>query len=118
MRSRFAIAAIFAILFATPLNSAQIISDVVVLNATINDGYASWSECGVNGEVYRHTSGHVNSIMRVSPDGSALIFALPDGTWPAAIAPAGTGLKILTYTSREMKGVSMRCAPSITRQIY
>jgi hypothetical protein len=96
MPSRFAIAAIFAIFLATSLNYAQIISDVVVLNATINDGYAGWSECGLDGEVYRHTSGHVNSIMRVSPDGSTLIFVLPDETWPAAIAPAGTGLNILT----------------------
>jgi hypothetical protein len=45
MPSRFAIAAIFAIFLATSLNYAQIISDVVVLNATINDGYGGWSEC-------------------------------------------------------------------------
>jgi hypothetical protein len=96
MPSRFAIATISAIFLAISISSAQITSDVVVLNATMNDGYGGWTECGVDGEVYRHTSGALNSIMRVSPDGSTLIFALPDNTWPATIAPVGKGLNILS----------------------
>jgi hypothetical protein len=34
--------------------------------------------------------------MRVSPDGSSLLFTLPEHVFPQAIAPAGTGVNILS----------------------
>jgi hypothetical protein len=72
MPSRFAIAVIFASLFAIHISSAQqVTSDVVVSNAAVNDDYGGWTECGADGQVYRHpSSGALRSIMRVSPDGS------------------------------------------------
>jgi len=79
-----------------PVSTGQVVSDVVVSGASLNDGYMRWATCGVDGQVYRHPgSGRLRSIQRVSPDGSTLLFSLPDDAWPAAIAPAGTGLNIL-----------------------
>jgi hypothetical protein len=40
-----------------PLSTAQIVSDVVVQGASVNDGYGGWPTCGVDGQVYRHPSG-------------------------------------------------------------
>jgi hypothetical protein len=34
--------------------------------------------------------------MRVSRDGSALLFTLPEQVWPGVLAPAGSGLNILS----------------------
>jgi hypothetical protein len=105
MLSRFAIAVVFAGLFSIQASSAQeIISDVVFTNAAINDGYGGWAECGVDGQVYRHPIGGFRSIMRVSPDGSTLMFALPDDAWPAAIAPSGKGLNILASRASRAEG--------------
>lgn len=43
--------------------------------------------------------------MRVSPDGSSLLFTLPDDAYPWVIAPAGTGLNILSgrYSTAERR---------------
>lgn len=80
----------------SPLSTEQVISDVVVSGASFNDGYMGWTTCGNDGQVYRHPgSGRLTSIQRVSPDGSTLIFSLPDDAVPHAIAFAGTGLNIL-----------------------
>jgi hypothetical protein len=95
MPSRFAIAAIFAFLAIHISSAQQVTSDVVVSNASLNDGYGGWSTCGVDGQVYRHPSGRLRSIMRVSRDGSTLLFTVPDDVWPGTFAPAGTGLNIL-----------------------
>lgn len=79
-----------------PVSTDQVISEVVVSAASVNDNYGGWTTCGTNGQVYRHPgSGHLTSIQRVSPDGSTLIFSLPDEVSPKAIAPSGTGLNIL-----------------------
>jgi hypothetical protein len=88
-----------------PVSTEQIISDVVVSGASVNDGYGGWTTCGVEGQVYRHPgSGQFRSIQRVSPDGSTLLFSLPDNVWPAAIAPAGAGLNILARNFSRTEG--------------
>jgi hypothetical protein len=89
----------------TPVNTEQVISDVVVSGASVNDGYGGWTTCGTDGQVYRHPgSGHLRSIQRVSPDGSTLLFSLPDDAHPAAIAPAGKGLNILAGNFSQTEG--------------
>ena len=87
-----------------PVSTAQIVSDVVVSGASLNDGYGGWTTCGVDGQVYRHTSGRLTSIQRVSPDGSTLVFSLPGDAWPKAIAPTGTGLNILAGNISQTEG--------------
>ena len=88
-----------------PVSTEQIVSDVVVSGASVNDGYLGWTTCGTDGQVYRHPGGgHLTSIQRVSPDGSTLLFSLPDNVWPAAIAPAGTGLNILASNFSRTEG--------------
>jgi hypothetical protein len=88
-----------------PVSTEQVISDVVVSGASVNDGYGGWTTCGMDGQVYRHPgSGHLRSIQRVSPNGSTLIFSLPDNVWPAAMAPAGTGLNILASNFSRTEG--------------
>lgn len=42
---------------------------------------------------------NLTSVMRVSPDGSTLLFSLPEQVYPDEIAPAGTGLNILGPSS-------------------
>lgn len=80
-----------------PVSTAQIVSDVVIRGASVNDGYGYWPICGVHGQVYRRPSvGRLTSVMRVSPDGSSLLFKLPDGAYVQATAPAGTGLNVLS----------------------
>lgn len=80
-----------------PVNTAQIVSDVVIRGASVNDGYGNWPICGVDEQVYRRPSGGVlTSVMRVSPDGSSLLFKLPGQAIPNTIAPASTGLNILS----------------------
>jgi len=84
----------------------QIASDVVVQGASVNDGYGGWPSCGVDGQVYRHPGGgDLTSVMRVSPDGSTLLFTLPEHVYPGVIAPAGTGLDILSslYSTAERR---------------
>lgn len=88
-----------------PVSTEQVISDVVVSGASVNDNYRGWTTCGTDAQVYRHPwSGHLTSIQRVSPDGSTLLFSLPDNVWPAAIAPAGTGLNILASKFSRTEG--------------
>ena len=89
-----------------PVSTEQVISDVVVSGASINDGYEGWTTCGIEGQVYRHPgSGHLTSIQRVSPDGSILLFSLPDNVWPAATAPAGPGLNVLARNLSRSEGL-------------
>ena len=87
-----------------PVSTAQIVSDVVVSGARVDDGYGGWTSCGVHGQVYRNSSGRLNSIQRVSPDGSTLVFGLPDDVWPATMAPAGSGLNVLTSQYSRTEG--------------
>lgn len=80
--------------------SRQVISDVVVSGASLNDAFGGGAAttCGVAGQVYRPPAiGRLTSIMRVSRDGSTLLFALPDETWPIANAPDETGLNVLAH---------------------
>lgn len=107
MSSRFAIALLLANIFPVqmtyaqqatcpPMSTEQVVSDVVVQGASLNDGYDGGEiSCGIGGEIYRRGHGTLRAVQRVSPDGSALVFPLPDDVWPAAVAPAATGLKIL-----------------------
>lgn len=89
----------------SPLSTEQVIRDVVVSGASVNDGYVGWTTCGNEGQVYRHPgSGRLTSIQRVSPEGSTLIFSLPDNAYPAAIAPAGKGLNILAGNFSQTEG--------------
>ncbi|HEV3306491.1 MAG TPA: hypothetical protein VGZ91_08625 [Candidatus Sulfotelmatobacter sp.] len=101
MCSRFAFALLFSGVLAAIGPAQQVTSDVVVQGASVNDGYGGWPTCGVDGQVYRHPSGgDLTSVMRVSPDGSTLLFRLPEHVNPGVIAPAGTGLNILGRYSR------------------
>lgn len=89
-----------------PVSTAQVVSDVVVRGASVNDGYGNWPMCGIDGQVYRGPAvGRLTSVMRVSPDGSSLLFTLPEHTYPQAISPAGTGLNILSggYSATERR---------------
>jgi len=95
MPSRFAVAVLFASISIYISYAQQVTSDVVVSGAPLNDGYMSWDTCGADGQLYRRPSVHLNSIQRVAPDGSTMIFALPGDAVPHAIAPAGTGLNIM-----------------------
>jgi len=97
MCSRFAFAVLFcaALPIATP--AQEITGDVVVQGASLNDGYQGFTTCGVDGQVYRSPgTGAAHSVMRVSPDGSTLVFLLPEHSYPDAIAPAGTEVRILS----------------------
>lgn len=95
MCARFAFALLFSAVLAAP-SPAQQTGDIVVQGASVNDGYGGWPTCGVEGQLYRHPSGgNLTSVMRVSPDGSTLMFRLPEQVYPDEIAPAGTGLNIL-----------------------
>jgi hypothetical protein len=63
----------------------------------MNDGYGGWPTCGVDGQVFRQPgAGDLTSVMRVSPDGSTMLFTLPEQVDPDVIAAAGTGLNILS----------------------
>ena len=68
--------------------SRQVTSDVVVSGASLNDGYGVGDTvCGTDGQVYRPPMGRLASVMRVSKDGSTLVFALPAEAWPDVFAP-------------------------------
>jgi len=97
MRFRLSVGLLFGSILAIHISYAQkVTSDIVVVGASVNDGYGGWTTCGVDGQVYRRPgSGRLTSIMRVSRDGSTSLFALPDGLRPQVFAPAGTGLNIL-----------------------
>ena len=80
-----------------PVSTAQIVSDVVVQGASMKDGYGGWPTCGMDGQVYRHPGGgDLRSVMRVSRDGSTLLFTMPDDVLPGLIARAGSGLNVLS----------------------
>ena len=92
-----------------PVSTEQVISDVAVQGASMNDGYGGWPTCGANGQVYRHPGGgNLTSVMRVSPDGSTLLFRLPEQVNPGEIAPAGTGLNILGPSSMAERRVHVQ----------
>ena len=82
MCSRFAFTLLFSGVLAAISPTQQISSDVVVQGASVNDGYGGWPTCGLDGQVYRHPSGDLTSVMRVSPDGSTLLFRLPEQVYP------------------------------------
>src|SRR5215472_1963913 len=80
-----------------PVSTAQIVSDVVIQGASMNDGYGGWPVCGVDGQVYRKPGrGDLTSVMRVSRDGSTLLFSPPEHVYPGVIAAAGSALNILS----------------------
>ena len=87
-----------AVLAATSF--AQLaVKEVVVQGASLNDEYGGGTTCGVDGQVYRRPSGGpLTSVMRVSPDGSTLLFTLPEHVFPDLIAPVGTGVNIMSTT--------------------
>jgi hypothetical protein len=104
---RLAFALMLPGVLATSALAQQTITDVVVQGASMNDAYGGGAlTCGVDGQIYRHPSGGgMTSVMRISPDGSTLLFTLPEHVYPGVIAPAGTGLKILSsvYSSAERR---------------
>jgi hypothetical protein len=105
MRFRFAFVLFFGVLAAVS-PAQEITSDVVVQGASVGDGYGGWSTCGADRQVYRHPGGgDSRSVMRVSPDGSTLLFTLPEHVYPGVIAPAGTGLIISSsvYSTAERR---------------
>ena len=110
MRPRFAFPLLFFLAAVLAANSTaqQITNDVVIQGASVNDGYGDWLTCGVDGQVYRHPGGHLTSVMRVSPDGSTLLFRLPEQVYPREIAPAGTGLSILGPSSKGERSVHVQ----------
>jgi hypothetical protein len=96
MSSRFAVAVLVAISSAHIGYAQQVVSDVVVSGASLNDGFGGVT-C-VDGQLYRF-GGHLDSVMRVAQDGSTLMFQLPHEQWPfgpSAITPAATGLDIMS----------------------
>jgi len=104
MTSRSVFALLLSAAAGTFSFAQEITSDVIVQNASVNDGYGGWPLCGVGGQVYRHPGGgDLTSVMRVSPDGSTLLFTLPEDVFPGVIAPAGTGLSVLSgvYSNSE-----------------
>jgi hypothetical protein len=104
--SRFGFALLLTVVLTVVSPAQQGNSDVVVQGASVNDGYGSWPTCGVDGQIYRSPSGgRLTSVMRVSRDGSTLLFNLPEGMAAGPIAPAGTGLNILSsfYSTAERR---------------
>lgn len=90
-----------------PVSTEQVIGDVVVSGASVNDGYGGWTTCGIGGQVYRHPGGgQLRGIQRVSPDGSTLLFSVPGSAWSAAIAPTAMGLNNLARTFSPTDGPS------------
>ncbi|HEY1676536.1 MAG TPA: hypothetical protein VGG04_02410 [Candidatus Sulfotelmatobacter sp.] len=80
-----------------PVSTAQVVSDVVVQGASLNDGYGGSLSCGVDGQVYRRPGGgRLTSVMRVSQDGSTLLFSLPADVFPGVLAPAASGLNVIS----------------------
>jgi hypothetical protein len=97
MSSRLAFALLFPVVLAAASPAQEITGDVVVQGASVNDGYQGWTTCGVDGQVYRRPgTGAAHSVMRVSTDGSSLVFILPEHAHPDVIAPAGTEVRILS----------------------
>jgi hypothetical protein len=89
---------LFFALLAANGAAQQVTGDVVIQGASLNDGYGGPSACGADGQLYRSPSGGATrSVMRVSPDGSSLLFTLPGDARPWVMAPAGTGLNILSH---------------------
>src|SRR5215472_9758656 len=89
-----------------PVSTSQIVSDVVVQGSSMNDGYGGWPVCGVGGQVYRKPDGgDRTSVMRVSRDGSTLLFSPPEHGYPVVIAAAGSGLNVLSsvYSTTERR---------------
>jgi len=89
-----------------PVSTAQIVSDVVVQGASTNDGYGGWPVCGVDGQVYRTPSRRdLTSVMRVSRDGSTLLFSPPEHVHPEVIAASGSGVNVLSsvYSTAERR---------------
>lgn len=80
-----------------PVSTAQVVSDVVVQGASMNDGYGGRAACGVDGQVFRYPGGgERRSVMRVSPDGTNLLFTMPEKIFPGIVAPVGSGVSILS----------------------
>jgi len=97
MCSRFAFALLFCAALTAASSAQQITHDVVVERASLNDGYQGFITCGTDGQLYRRSgNGGSHSVMRVAPDGSSLLFALPEHVYPDAVAPNGTGTNILS----------------------
>lgn len=97
MQSRFALAVLVAISSVHISHAQQLVRDVVVSGASLNDGFGNGLTCA-DGQLYRFGD-HSDSVMRVAPDGSTLMFQLPDEQWPigpSAIAPTATGLDIMS----------------------
>jgi hypothetical protein len=105
MSLRLPIAAFLVAVLPVPITHAQeVVSDVAIPGASMNDGYMGWTTCGVDGQVFRHSgTGHLNSIMRVSRDGSTVVFSVPDGV-THAISPNGQGLNILSSRVSDTDG--------------
>jgi hypothetical protein len=105
MSSRLPIAALFAAILAVPIGHAQqIASDVVISGASPDDGYGG-AVCGVDGQVYRYPrSSKVKSVMRVSRDGSTLLFPFAKDEWPMAFASIDAGLNLLTLRDSKNEG--------------
>lgn len=106
MCSRLAFALLFSVVLSAASPAQQITGDVMVQGASLNDGYMGFTTCGADGQVYRRPgSGAASSVMRISPDGSSLVFTLPEHTYPGVIAPVGTGVNILSavYATRERR---------------
>jgi len=82
-----------------PVSTEQVVHDAVISGAAFNDGYDD-GMCGVGGEIYRlHRDQQLStSIMRVAPDGSTSVFALPnDDVGVTQIAPTPAGLNVLSH---------------------
>jgi hypothetical protein len=95
MCSRLAFALLFSVVLSAVSPAQQITGDIVVQGASLNDGYGGFTTCGADGQVYRLPgSGAASSVMRVSPDGSSLVFTLPDHAYPGLVASVGTGVNI------------------------
>jgi hypothetical protein len=97
MYSRLAFALLSSAVLVSVSPAQQTTSDVVVQGASLNDVNGGWPTCGADGQLYRGPSGgDSTSVMRVSRDGSTLLFRLPEHAYPQAVAATNTGVNILS----------------------
>src|SRR5579862_7239771 len=108
MLLRLGIPFLFAIISICPVSNAQeIISDSLV-SASVNPGGPL--ACDAEGRLYLGTSSNPwISVIRVAPDGSAVVFQLPTSEDRfEAFTHTPTGLAVLAVSDRTPEGVSHR----------
>ncbi len=111
MLSRFMIAAtVFLFVVSSAVHGCyaqQVMSDVAISGAGLNDGYLNGGQCDSQGNLYRERNhSRRTSVMRVAWNGSTVVFATPDNEELSAVAPDRLGVTLLSSSFSDRQGVS------------